>query len=226
MGFFKFYGIVFREALRHSLDIAQAVIFVLLILAGLIVARNPSIKPTIDALNLSGTNVALVVLGSIISIQLILAPYWLWRAAQARIVSLPNAAVDYQLRVVGFGNRNDKKRKLIQIVFHLRNSLPVPLQYEVEDIEATVMGDRNDNPIFENMGGIIPANATNTFDFSPIALSGKSWIKPGTEGTAAITYKYGIAGKPFARRAKYVAKIIIEKTSIRHLTIEDSEDAI
>ena len=89
MEFLRFYGRVFREAFRHSLDIAQSVIFVLLVVTGLVVARNPGLKPMIDALDLSGAWVAIIVMGSIISIRLILAPYWLWKAADAGTRGVP-----------------------------------------------------------------------------------------------------------------------------------------
>jgi len=226
MGFFRFYGLVLREAFRHSLDIAQAIIFVLLGFSGFIAARNPGLKPMLESLNLGGWQIAAMVFGSIIAIRLILAPYWLWKGAQSRIVSGPQNSVDYQLRVSGIGNRNDKKRKIIQVFFQLRNALPIPLQYEVEDVDVMVAGDRNDNPRFQSMGGIVPAQAINTFDFAPITLTSAAWIKPGTEGTASITYKYGIAGQSFARRAKFICKIIIDKHSTRHLTIEDSEENV
>ncbi len=226
MGLIKFYGLIIREAFRHSLDIAQAIIFVLLVFSGFITARNPTLKPTLESLDLGGWQIAAMVFGAIIAIRLILAPYWLWRAAQDRITSAPQNTVDYQLRVVGFGNRNDKRKKIIQVFFNLRNALPIPLEYVVEDVEVTVAGDRNDNPKFESMGGIVPALAVNTFDFAPIALTSSTWIKSGTEGTAAITYKYGVAGRRFTRRAKFVCKIIIEKHQVRHLTIEDSEDNV
>jgi hypothetical protein len=226
MGFLRFYGRVFREAFRHSLDIAQAAAFLLFILAGLVVYAVPAVKMTVEALQLNGWQIGFGLLASIFVMRLVLAPYWLWRAAQDRIVSTPQNNIDYQLRVVSFGNRNDRKKKLIQIVFNLRNALPVPLKYEVEKVDATVAGDRNDKPVFQNMGAVVPAQSISTFDYSPIALTGKSWIKPGTEGTASITYKYGIAGRSFVRRATFTAKIIIEKRSIRHLVIEDSEENV
>jgi len=224
MQFFKFYGLVFREAFRHSLDIAQAVIFVLLAFSGFIAARNPTLKPMIDGLDLGGWQIAAIVFGSIVAIRLILAPYWLWRSANARIANAPANTIDYQLRVVSFGNRNNKPKRLIQVVFNLRNSLGIPLVYEVEDIDVTINGLGNDNPTFQNMGGVVPAFSINTFDYAPIQL--EKWIKRGTEGAAGITYKYGIAGSPFSRRARFVAKLIIEKNNIRHLTIEDTETAI
>src|SRR5579862_9056747 len=79
MGLIRFYGLVLREAFRHSLDIAQAVIFVILVLAGFIAARNPASKPMIDTLDLTGWKIAAIVFGGIIIIRLALAPYWLWR---------------------------------------------------------------------------------------------------------------------------------------------------
>lgn len=222
----RFYWLVVREAFRHSLDIAQAVIFVVIGFGGFIVARNPAMKPMIDSLDLGGWQIAAIVFGSIVAVRLVLAPYWLWRRVKAQVVTSPLGSVAYQLRVSGFTNRNDKKKNLIQIVFQIRNSHQITsMAYEVEDIDVVVNGFRNDNPTFVSMGGVVAPNSVNTFDYPAIQLSGP-WIKPGTEGTASITYKYGIAGQPFARRAKFTANIIIQKNDIRHLTIEDSEAPI
>ena len=75
----KFYYLAFREAFRHSLDITQAIIFVALAVGGLIAARNRTVKPIIDSLDLGGYQIAAIAFGSIIAIRLVLAPYWLWR---------------------------------------------------------------------------------------------------------------------------------------------------
>jgi hypothetical protein len=76
------------------------------------------------------------------------------------------------------------------------------------------------------MGGVVGGLASETFHYDWIRLKTKTWIKPGTKGTAAITYKYGIAGQSFVRRARYVSNIVIEKTLVRSLHIEDTEEAI
>jgi hypothetical protein len=90
MGLIRFYGSVLREALRHSLDIAQAAIFFIFLLAGLIAARNPASKPIIESLDLSGWKIAAIVFGSIIFIRLVLAPYWLWRERVRTVDNLQN----------------------------------------------------------------------------------------------------------------------------------------
>jgi hypothetical protein len=203
VAFLKFYGLVFREALRHSLDIAQAVIFVAIVLGGLIAARNPSLKPMIDGLDLGGSQIATIVLCTIVAIRLILAPYWLWKSAAARNVIAPERSIDFKLTVSGFANRNDKKQKAIQMIFVLHNSSYFhSIAYEVEEIYAEVDGKSVEALNLLNRGEIIPPTSKYNFDYPWIFLKSNKWIKPGTSGHASVTYKYGIAGQPFTRRVR------------------------
>jgi hypothetical protein len=54
VAFFRFYGLVLKEAFRHSPDLAQSIIFFLLLLAGAIAYGNPGLKPVIEAYDLGG----------------------------------------------------------------------------------------------------------------------------------------------------------------------------
>ena len=228
MGFFKFYWLVFREAFRHSLDIAQAVIFVCLTLGGLIVAQNPASKPMIDALNLGGWQIAAIVSGTIIGVRLLLAPYWLWRRATAQVILTPERSVDHRLRFFGFGNQNNKQKRAIQIFFILSNSSYFHLiRYEVEEVYVEIDGKTADeNVAFVNRGETVEPNTKYNFYYHWIFLNSKQWIKPGTTGHASISYKYGIAGQPFTRRARYAATFVIEKTGIKHHLTEESDEPI
>src|SRR5437763_4739619 len=111
MGLIRFYALVLREAFRHSLDIAQAVIFVALALGGFIAARNPTSKPMIDALDIGGWKIAAIVSASIIAIRLLLAPYWLWQRANTQIADRPEHSIAYKLRLWSFSYRFTKGRK-------------------------------------------------------------------------------------------------------------------
>jgi hypothetical protein len=151
---------VLRETFRHSLDIAQAVIFVALALGGFIAARNPASKPMIDALDLGGWQIAAIVFGSILAIRLLLAPYWLWKAAVSHTASAPERSIDHKLRVQEISDRRDKKKNAIQVIFRLKNSSYfLSTRYEVEDIHVAISGITNDNPTFTNMGAIVSPNS-------------------------------------------------------------------
>ena len=102
-----------------TLDIAQAIVFVLLILGGVIVARNPASKSIIHTLDLGGWEVGCIVLITIISVRLILAPYWLWKAAQARLLDHQEATIDFGLRVESFHHDFNKQKKGNQHEFHI-----------------------------------------------------------------------------------------------------------
>src|SRR5438067_5449600 len=90
MGFLRYYGTVARVAFTHSLSTAQAVIFVLAILVGGVAYFVPKtqaiLTPWITALN--GWQVATGVLGTIVFIRLVLAPYWIFRQQDHRIADL------------------------------------------------------------------------------------------------------------------------------------------
>jgi hypothetical protein len=227
MDFIRFYGKVLQEAFRHSLDIAQGAIFLVIILAGSIAAGNPGARMTLESLDLGGWKTAALVFGSIIGARLILAPYWLWKAAQARNVTSSERSVDYKLRVHSFSNRVDRKQNALQIIFMLNNaSFFHAIQYEVEDVYVEIEGSTAENPTFANKGEIVSANSQYKFDFPWIFLTAKKKIAPGIQGHASITYKYGIAGQQFTRRARFAAAFVIERNHIRHNSTDDTEENI
>jgi hypothetical protein len=74
MDVLRFYWKVLRVAFSHSLDQAQAVIFVLLLVGGVVTYLFPQVT-----VNVGGVEVAAFVFGGIIAIRLLLAPYWVWK---------------------------------------------------------------------------------------------------------------------------------------------------
>src|SRR5579862_630334 len=81
MGFFRYYRRVLRVAFTHSLDIAQAAIFVSVILIGAAAYLLPLFGMPIDLRRwieaLTGWQVAAGVFGTIVAVRLVLAPYWI-----------------------------------------------------------------------------------------------------------------------------------------------------
>jgi hypothetical protein len=71
--------LVLRVAWRHSFHSAHAILLGLIIGIGLLTYFVPQIKVVVD---LHGWQVAALVLGSIVGVRLVLAPYWLWRDQQ------------------------------------------------------------------------------------------------------------------------------------------------
>ncbi|UFZ04741.1 hypothetical protein LQG66_37140 [Bradyrhizobium ontarionense] len=223
----KFYLLVIREAFKHSLDIAQAVIFAIVLLAGAIVYGNPGIKPVIEAYDLGGWKTMALVFGGIIAMRLLLAPYWLWKAAESKTITTPEKSIDYKLTVSRIESRNDKKKKLIQIVFVLKNhSYFHSLTYEVEEVFVEVQGNTFEGePTWFNKGQIIPPDMAYNFEYPTFPV--KKWIDlPGAIGHAKITFKYGSAGQPFTRRKRLITPLFFDKNSIRMTPTEDSDEAI
>jgi hypothetical protein len=78
-GPFTYIWLVLRVAWRHSFHSAHTILLGLIIGVGLLTYFVPQINVMFD---LHGWQVALFVLGSIVGVRLVLAPYWLWRDQQ------------------------------------------------------------------------------------------------------------------------------------------------
>jgi hypothetical protein len=78
-GPFTYSWLVLRVAWRHSFHSAHTILLGLIIGVGLLTYFVPQINVMFD---LHGWQVALFVLGSIVGVRLVLAPYWLWRDQQ------------------------------------------------------------------------------------------------------------------------------------------------
>lgn len=226
MQFCRFYALVFREAFRHSLDLTQTIVFIIIFFAGLIAYGNPGAKVQLEALDLNGWQVAAIVFGCIIALRLIMAPYWVYKTLQGRVVAQPSGAVDYQLRVRDLRYTYNRAKKAIQLGLWLGNSFAAPIRFEMEEMDVRIEGQGNDNPGFKNKTAIAPALSPAYFDYDWIILD--KWIKPGSKGTIGITYKYGIAGQSLARKARYVAEVVFEKNNRARLLppLEDTEEPI
>lgn len=74
-----------RVALSHSLTPAQDIIFILLIVAGLVTYFAPGVHVGIDV---TAWHVAAIVLGGIVLLRLLMAPYWIHKADQQTILDL------------------------------------------------------------------------------------------------------------------------------------------
>jgi hypothetical protein len=85
MGFFRFYMKYFKEVCRPSIDIAQAVIFILLISGGLVIYLYPPGRKIIESAELTSWKVAIYVLVAIVVTRLILAPYWIFEAQSIQL---------------------------------------------------------------------------------------------------------------------------------------------
>lgn len=92
MDLLRFYLRIVTVAFSHSLSIAQAFVFSLIILTGMV----PQFAPEVSA---SGWQVAAIALASIVCARLVLAPYWIWREERDRANKLATAAdVEYVRR--------------------------------------------------------------------------------------------------------------------------------
>jgi hypothetical protein len=90
--FLRFYWAVLVAAFTHSIELAHAVIFILLIAFGVASTWFPGLrlpylgwKVTPD--HLHGWQAAALVFGAIVVIRLILAPFWVWQKEHQALVS-------------------------------------------------------------------------------------------------------------------------------------------
>src|SRR5215472_1940805 len=78
-------SLIIRTAFRHSLDVTQSVIFILILLAWLVTYFFPRVVVTVD---LNSGQVAAALIGVIVFVRLLFAPYWIWRDDQGRLAAL------------------------------------------------------------------------------------------------------------------------------------------
>jgi uncharacterized membrane protein len=78
-------SLLIKTACRHSLHAAHGIILVLIILAGAVTYFVPRVEVMVD---LHGWQVAAAVLGGIVAVRLVLAPYWIWKDDQGRLTAL------------------------------------------------------------------------------------------------------------------------------------------
>jgi hypothetical protein len=220
MEFLRFYWAVFRESFRHSLDIAQAVMFVVIIVGGVVATENPRAKVTLDQMDLGGWKAAAIVLGSIILIRLLLAPYWLYQSETARRTKEPQVYVDFGLRCDGFHIGKDE---FTQVNFLLKNTLDVAVQYEVDEIFVILDDKVIDGVVPDHNKWIVSANTTvqSIYPRFPIDTREKTVM-----GSARIVYKFGQAGSVLSRRATFAAILTINPKSFHYARTEDSETSI
>ena len=79
--------LVVKTASRHSLHATHSIILALIIVAGIVTALVPQVEVLVD---LHGWQVASAVLGGIVAVRLLLAPYWIWKSDQERLNAVSN----------------------------------------------------------------------------------------------------------------------------------------
>jgi hypothetical protein len=136
--FFRYCRLVFHVALSHSLHAAHSIILVLIIVAGLLVYLFPAIEIVPD---LHGWEVAALVLGGIVAVRLLLAPYWIWLVDKAALLSLETEVsrlkeIDYShglalLKVQPALDPSNLENTL-EFRLELRNLVQAPLKFFVE----------------------------------------------------------------------------------------------
>jgi hypothetical protein len=119
----------------------------------------------------------------------------------------------------------DKRKKVVQIGFNLKNSTEVPLRYAVAEVGAVVDGKTVMTPTFNNRGAVVPKGDITTFFFAPIPYVA---TKKDAQAEASILYEYGLTSpdqKPL-REAKYRVQITIGQNSHIYTTLEENDAPI
>jgi hypothetical protein len=104
MALWEFYWKVFEVAFSHSIEIAHAILFVLLIVLGLVLYFVPGLKAPflgvqVTPNHLHAWQAAGIVLASIIIIRLILAPYWIWKEERQATIEVGKNLSDVQAKL-------------------------------------------------------------------------------------------------------------------------------
>jgi hypothetical protein len=203
MDFIDYYWRVLATAFSQSLDTAQAIIFVIIIAAGIITYFFPGVKMTAD---LNGWQVSAVVLGAIVVTRLLLAPYWIWKEDRATIRSQSYA---YGLALTGIQPSLDieNNENTLEIRLFLRNFSGSPIKFVMkrldEKIEAQLVSTAD-------RGAVIPRDVQLTF-FPSGGFSRQQYdaFKDRTSGTIEYELLYGPPDGPPVRRAIKVLQLTI-----------------
>lgn len=119
----------------------------------------------------------------------------------------------------------DKRKKVIQIGFHLKNSSEIALRYNVSQISVIIEGQTIMNPAFSNRGSVVQRGDITTFRFAPIPFTiGKKDI----QAEASIVYSYGLADPDSAavREANYRVRLTISPASHSYTILEENDGKI
>ena len=129
--------LVVKTASRHSLHATHSIILALIIVAGIVTALVPQVEVLVD---LHGWQVASAVLGGIVAVRLLLAPYWIWKSDQERLNAVSNQvaneAQNQQRLATKATTLDDLAQEIAWAVNNLVNPRPHPAN--TSDPEAAV----------------------------------------------------------------------------------------
>ena len=118
MNFVRYWGRVICVAFRHALTPTQDVLFLLIIGVGLAAGFVPAIKAQLAKaeIDMGAWQVAASVLGSIVAMRLLLAPYWIYQEQTATIAALNG-------RLKNKTTKGQMREKLAEFMERLRKCL-------------------------------------------------------------------------------------------------------
>jgi len=130
-------SLIIRTAFRHSLDVTQSVIFILILLAWLVTYFFPRVVVTVD---LNSGQVAAALIGVIVFVRLLFAPYWIWRDGQGRLAALNDKLANEAQVAARLATKNaaidDVANEIAWAVNNLVNPKPWPLS--TDDPESAI----------------------------------------------------------------------------------------
>ena len=138
-GPFTYLWLVIKTACRHSLHAAHSIILVLIILVGLVTSVFPQVEVLPD---LHGWQVAVAVIVGIVTVRLLLAPYWIWKNDQGRLAALSDQVAKKEQNEQRLAARtaalDDIAKEIAWAVNNLVNPKPHPAS--TADPESAIAG--------------------------------------------------------------------------------------
>jgi len=131
---------------------------VIVIAAGALVQFDPAIKSIVEAADLSGWKVAALVLGAIVLVRLLLAPYWIYEAQRTKLNTAaltlsrisedrPFTYVTMTFEVTGQNFHAQPIYTVNRMEFLFENISDRILKYEIRELYFEFDGKRTDIPI-------------------------------------------------------------------------------
>ena len=154
------------------------------ILAGLVISLYPPGRVIVESANLGGWNVAIVVLGAIVFIRFLLAPYWIFKAESTQLVAAKETLskiseerhfgfIDIAPRIRGENFHRTPEWTIERMDLRFYNFGDRTLSYKIKELFCEHNGIKIEAPLSENINKCINAGQEITYTINISKLSFK-----------------------------------------------------
>jgi hypothetical protein len=137
-----------------------------------------------------------------------------------------DCAYGLALESISLGKDEGQATAAVQLGIVLRNASPVPLRYDVEEIEVIIGTTTIPHPAWANRGGLISRGCVQTFSYPSFP---SSVIKPREKAVMRFTIAYGHPEFGAVRRMKKQLDVSLrldDRAGAIYVIVAESDEAI